>query len=49
MLTLKELAKELSVSTKTIYNLIERGMPNIRVGRVYRFKLAAVNEWLKEQ
>ena len=47
MITLQELIKELKLSRQTIYRLIKDGMPNIRIGRVYRFNLAEVKAWLK--
>lgn len=47
MITLKELAKELKCSTRTIYNKIEQGMPHYRIGTDYRFVLEEVKEWMK--
>lgn len=40
--TVKEAAKALGVTERTIYNLIERGdLPSIKVGRVHRVNLEA--------
>lgn len=48
-LTLKELSQELKMSPGTIRNQIKRGMPNIKMGRAYRFVLSDVVEWFKEE
>lgn len=47
-LTLKELSIELKLSQGTIRNLIKKGMPNIKMGRSYRFLLQDVIQWFKE-
>lgn len=47
MLTTKELAKELKVTTQTVYNWRKRGMPSVKVGPQYRHVLADVLEWLQ--
>ena len=47
MITLKELAKELKCSERTIYNLVEKGLPHYRLGTDYRFILDEVKEWMK--
>ena len=49
MLNTKELAKVLNVHYNTIYNLIEKGMPHYKVGKVLRFNLEEIKEWLKQQ
>lgn len=43
------LARELGVSSRTIYTLRERGLPTVMVGDSPRFELAVVLEWLREQ
>lgn len=47
-LTLRELSKELKMSQSTIRNQIKKGMPNIKMGRAYRFVLEDVVAWFKE-
>ena len=47
-LTLKELAKELKISPNTVRNQIKKGLPNIKMGRSYRFVLNDVVEWFKK-
>ena len=46
MLSTKELCEYLNVSSKTLYNYRERGMPFIRVGGVIRYEKEKVMEWL---
>ena len=48
-LTLDELAVALKLSKGTIRNQIKKGMPNIQMGRVYRFVLSDVIEWFKKE
>jgi len=48
-LTLKELSVELKMSPSTIRSQIKKGMPNIKMGRTYRFILADVVEWFKKE
>jgi excisionase family DNA binding protein len=38
----------LEISRSTIYRLMARGMPNIKVGSVHRFPIEQVLTWLKE-
>ena len=47
MLTTKELANELKVTTQTVYNWRKRDMPTVKVGPQYRYVLADVLEWLR--
>lgn len=49
LLTVKELAKKLNVSTKHIYRLKNSGMPKYNVGKTFRFDLNVVMEWIKCQ
>jgi excisionase family DNA binding protein len=49
LVTVKELAKLWRSSPRTIYRLVEQGMPSIRLGpRIMRFDLEALNAWLQE-
>jgi excisionase family DNA binding protein len=38
----------LEISRSTIYRLMAKGMPNIKVGSVHRFPIEQVLKWLKE-
>ncbi|MDY0388921.1 MAG: excisionase family DNA-binding protein [Acholeplasmataceae bacterium] len=49
LLSIKELAKILSVSTRQIYRLIDNGMPFHTVGRRKRFEIDIVMGWIKCQ
>ena len=45
---LETVAKHVDVSQDTIRRWIkDRGMPATKVGRAYRFKLSAVDEWMQ--
>ena len=48
LISVPELAEYLSVTRATVYNLINRGMPCVKVGRCTRFRLADVESWLDE-
>ncbi len=48
-LTIKELAKYLNVTERTIYNLLERGeLPGFKVGANWRFRKEDINKWIEE-
>jgi len=47
-ITTGELMDMLSVSRSTVYRLIDRGMPFIKVGSVNRFPERQILTWLKE-
>lgn len=49
LLTVKQLANELSVTTRTVYNWINDGMPSIKVGYHNRFDIDVVMKWFEEQ
>lgn len=49
LLTVKQLANELSVTTRTVYNWINDGMPSIKVGYHNRFDIDVVMNWFEEQ
>lgn len=44
---LNEVAAYLHVSRTTMYRLLDRGLPALRVGYVLRFDLAVVLEWIQ--
>lgn len=41
-----QLAEHLGLSRATVYALLNRGMPSLKVGRSRRFRLAEVDAWL---
>ncbi len=45
LLTLKEAAEVLRVSTKTVRDMIHKGMPARKVGRAWRISVASLNQW----
>ncbi len=45
LLTLKEAAAVLRVSTKTVSAMIQRGMPARKVGRSWRISVESLNQW----
>jgi excisionase family DNA binding protein len=46
--SVEEVAEHLGVAKDTVYRWIEsRGLPARRVGRLWKFKLAAVDEWVE--
>ena len=48
-LTIKELAKYLNVTERTIYNLLERGeLPGFKVGANWRFRKEDIDKWIEE-
>jgi excisionase family DNA binding protein len=49
MLTRKELAEQLKVTTRTVDRQTKNGMPHIRFGKSVRFELNDVMIWIKEQ
>lgn len=49
LLTANELARRYGVTRQTIYNLMKRGMPSLRLGSARRFRLADVDAWLDAQ
>ena len=49
LLTVKQLANELSVTTRTVYNWINDGLPSVKVGYHYRFDIDVVMSWFEEQ
>lgn len=49
LLSIKELARVLSISTRQVYRLIDNGMPFHIVGSRKRFELSIVMEWIKCQ
>jgi excisionase family DNA binding protein len=48
--TKRQLAARLGVSTRTIDNLLARGLPHLKLTRkLTRFPRAAVDEWLRQK
>jgi excisionase family DNA binding protein len=50
MLTLKEVAKFLSLSEKTVYRLVKAGiLPALKIGGQWRFEQQVLDAWLSNQ
>jgi len=50
ILTIDELSEYLKVSKSTLYKLVrEGGVPSQKVGRHWRFKKSAIDEWLQNR
>jgi len=48
-LTIKELARYLNVTERTIYNLLERGeLPGFKVGANWRFRKEDIDKWIED-
>jgi len=45
--SLDEIAEHLGVSRDTVYRWIERGLPAHKLGRLWKFKVSEVDEWLR--
>lgn len=41
-----ELAEYLGLCRASVYNLLDAGMPSIKIGRARRFRLSEVEAWL---
>jgi excisionase family DNA binding protein len=49
LLTVKEVAALLRVSSQTLYKMLEQGrIPALRVGNQWRFERQKVQEWLEK-
>ena len=44
----KTLCQKLSIAYNTLYKLMAQGLPYVRIGRDYRFKIEDVERWLNE-
>lgn len=42
----ESLAEYLGICRASVYNLLDRGLPSIKIGRSRRFRLTDVDEWL---
>jgi excisionase family DNA binding protein len=49
LLTSKELANKLNITRRTLYKLINKGLPHIRVNGGYRFDEGEVIQWLRSR
>ena len=45
--SLDEIAEHLGVSRDTVYRWIDRGLPAHKLGRLWKFKVSEVDEWLR--
>ena len=47
--TLQDVCEHLKISEDTIYRWMDkRGLPAHRIGRVWRFKLSEVDDWVRD-
>lgn len=49
LLTLEEVAEKFKVTSRTIYNWIDRGMPVMKIGGVIRFDTEEIRAWMKQK
>lgn len=49
LISVDELTKELKISRPTVYSMLRKGMPSLKVGRRRKFQLAKVYDWLEKQ
>lgn len=46
--SLEDVAKHLDVAKDSIYRWIDhRGLPAVKIGRLWKFKLSEVDEWMR--
>lgn len=45
--SLDDIAEHLGVSRDTVYRWIDRGLPAHKLGRLWKFKVSEVDEWLR--
>jgi excisionase family DNA binding protein len=46
-MTTEDVMDYLHVNLRTVYRLLKRGLPGFRVGRQWRFRRAAVDQWIE--
>lgn len=49
MINSKELCKKLGIHINTLYRYISKGMPHLRLDKVFLFNYEEVINWLKER
>lgn len=50
LMSIKEAAIYTGLSIKTLYTMVsQRRIPHVKVGRLLRFDVGLLNQWLKEQ
>lgn len=49
LVSASELADHYGVSRAHVYNLMNRGMPSVKLGRSRRFRLSETDSWLEGQ
>jgi len=49
MINSKELCKKLGIHINTLYRYVEKGMPHLRLDKVFLFNYEEVINWLKER
>ena len=48
-LTANEICEKLKISYTTLYRLVKKGLPYLKVGNQQRFVFEEVEQWLKER
>lgn len=49
LITANELAERWGISRASIYNLIHRGLPSVKIGRARRYDPTACDAWLTDE
>jgi len=50
LLTLRQVSEKLQISENTLYKLARKGgIPAIKVGNQWRFKVQDIEKWIEEQ
>lgn len=49
LLTMKQLCEQLQVSKPTVYRMIGKGLPVVRIGSAVRFKPEDIDAWIAKQ
>ena len=49
IMTIKEVARYLKMTEKTIYSLAQRGkIPAVKIGGAWRFKKSLIDKWIEK-
>jgi len=45
--SLEQITEHLGISRDTVYRWIDRGLPAHKIGRLWKFKVSEVDEWVR--